>query len=233
MPNPSPDNDHGSAATAPPPECPAHGWADGGVQRLYGPEAEADPPALYEKLRAEYGAVAPVLVHGDLPAWLVLGYQENLDVMRNSAAFSRDSRLWSELEAGRVKPDSPLLPVIAWRPVCVYADGVEHMRLRKAVTDSLGRFNRTGLRRHIVHFTNELVDRFAAFGEADLVAQFAEQLPVLVMTKYIGIAGEHAQRLGEAIRDLLKGTETARHQCAVRHRGAAATRAGEEGGSGQ
>lgn len=209
MPNPSPDHDHRSAATAPPPECPAHAWGDGGVQRLYGPEAEADPPAVYEKLRSEYGAVAPVLVHGDLPAWLVLGHQENLDVMHNSAAFSRDSRLWSEFEAGRVKADSPLLPVIAWRPICVYADGMEHMRLRKAVTDSLGRFNRTGLRRHIVRFSNELVDRFAAFGEADFVAQFAEQLPVLVMTQYIGIAGEYAPRFGEAIRDLIKGTETA------------------------
>lgn len=208
MPNPSLDHDL-SAATAPPPECPAHAWASGGVQRLHGPEAEADPPALYEKLRAEYGSVAPVLVHGDLPAWLVLDYQENLDVMRNSAAFSRDSRLWSELKAGRVKPDSPLMPVIAWRPVCVFTDGMEHMRLRKSVTDSLGRFNRTGLRKNIVHFTNELVDKFAASGEADLVAQFADRLPMLVMTQLIGISGKHAPRLGEAVRDLIKGTETA------------------------
>ncbi|MEU9387693.1 hypothetical protein AB0D38_45215, partial [Streptomyces sp. NPDC048279] len=59
--------------TTPPPDpeaaggCPAaHGT---GVTRLYGPDAAMDPLAVHERLRARYGAVAPVLLEGDVPAW--------------------------------------------------------------------------------------------------------------------------------------------------------------------
>ncbi len=49
------------------------------------------PYTLYEELRAEHGAVAPVLLYDDVPAWLVLGHRVNLEVMR-SPHFSSDSR---------------------------------------------------------------------------------------------------------------------------------------------
>ncbi len=193
----------------PPPGCPAHGLGTGGVRRIYGPEAEADPIGLYNKLRAEHGAVAPVLVHGDLPAWLILGYAENLEVMRTPSRFSRDSRRWRELQQGRVPMDSPLLPVVAWQPLCVFADGEEHERLRAAVTESMGRFDRRGIRRYVVRFANQLVDGFAADGKAELVEQFAEHLPMLTLTQLLGMPDEYGPRLVEAARDMVKGTETA------------------------
>src|SRR5688572_9754846 len=100
-------------AASPPPGCPAHvpqqgagpggpapgsdpGAGPGGVQRLYGPGVAADPMAVYDRLRAEHGAVAPVLLEGDVPAWLVLGYEEILHVTRNPRRFSRDGRNWRE-----------------------------------------------------------------------------------------------------------------------------------------
>ena len=195
----------------PPPSCPAHAGAlgPGGIRRIYGPEAEADPVGLYNKLRAEHGAVAPVLVHGDLPAWLVLGYAENLEVMRTPSRFSRDSRRWRELAEGRVPLDSPLLPVVAWQPLCVFADGEEHERLRAAVTESMARFDRRGIRRYVVRFANQLVDGFAADGKAELVEQFAEHLPMLTLTQLLGMPDEYGPRLVEAARDMVKGTETA------------------------
>ncbi|MEY9962534.1 cytochrome P450 [Streptacidiphilus sp. MAP12-16] len=196
-------------ALTPPPGCPAHGLGPDGVRRLYGPEAEADPKGLYEKLRAEHGAVAPVLLHGDLPAWLVLGHRENLDVARTPSRFSRDSRRWTAFQQNQVSPDSPLMPMVAWQPLCVFADGEEHKRLRGAVTDSLELFDRRGLRRHVTRFTDQLIDNFAAAGTADLVSQFAEHLPMLVMTQLLGMPEEYGPRLVEAARDLMKGTETA------------------------
>ncbi|MFF7211191.1 cytochrome P450 [Streptomyces sp. NPDC008238] len=195
--------------TTPPPECPAHGLGPGALRRLYGPEAEADPMALYEKLRAEYGPVAPILVHGDLNAWIILGHHENLEAMRNPSRFSRDSRIWQHFRDGNVAMDSPLLPMVAWQPLCVFADGAEHERLRGAVTTSMGRLNRRGIRQHIIRFSNQLVDEFCRSGEAELVTQFAEQLPVLVMTQLLGMPEEYGPRLVEAARDLMRGTETA------------------------
>ncbi|WP_425574775.1 cytochrome P450 [Streptantibioticus ferralitis] len=105
--------------------------------------------------------------------------------------------------------DSPLLPVVAWQPLCVFADGEEHERLRAAVTESMNRFDRRGIRRYVVRFANQLVDSFAADGKAELVEQFAEHLPMLTLTQLLGMPDEYGPRLVDAARDMLKGTETA------------------------
>ncbi|MER7580643.1 cytochrome P450 [Kitasatospora sp. NPDC097691] len=226
MTTPLPDD----AVPTPPSGCPAHGRAAApsettpaeagptgtpgpigpdGLRRLYGPEAEADPAGLYEKLRAEYGEVAPVLLHGDHRAWLVLSHGANITAMRTPSLFSRDSRLWTAIRSGELPMDSPLLPVIAWQPICVFADGDEHRRLRGAVLDGLNRFDRRGIRRHVRRFTTDLVQVVGPTGRAELITQFAEHLPMLVMTKLLGMPDEYGPQLVDAARDLMKGTETA------------------------
>ncbi|MEV7188034.1 cytochrome P450 [Kitasatospora sp. NPDC093102] len=181
----------------------------GGLRRLYGPEAETDPAGLYEKLRAEHGEVAPVLLHGDHRAWLVLGHGANITVMRTPSLFSRDSRLWNAFRSNEVPADSPLLPVVAWQPICVFADGDEHRRLRGALLDGLNGFDRRGIRRHVRRFTTDLVQVVGPTGRAELISQFAEHLPMLVMTKLLGMPDEYGPQLVTAARDLMKGTETA------------------------
>jgi cytochrome P450 len=205
-----------STSPTPPPGCPAHagpagsdGLGPGGLRRLYGPEADADPKALYEKLRAEHGPVAPVLVHGDLSAWLVLGYRENLEVLRTPSRFARDPRTWRDMAQGKVPPDHPLGPMVVWWPVVNFTDGPVHERLREAVMDSLQGFDRRGIRRWITRFTHQLVDEFAGAGHADLVADFAAQLPTLVMTQLIGAPEEAGPRMVRAALDMVNGTETA------------------------
>ncbi|MER7755304.1 cytochrome P450 [Kitasatospora sp. NPDC097643] len=203
-----------ASSPTPPPGCPAHGHAvepigPGGLRRLFGPEAEADPAGLYEKLRAEHGEVAPVLLHGDLPAWLILGHGANITAMRTPSLFSRDSRRWSAFRDGDVPADSPLMPVIAWQPLCVFADGEEHRRLRGALLDGLNSFDRRGVRRHVRRFTTELVQVFGPTGHAELITQFAEHLPMLVMTQLLGMPDQYGPQLVSAARDLMKGTETA------------------------
>ncbi|KUH37945.1 MULTISPECIES: cytochrome P450 [Streptomyces] len=198
-----------AAGLTPPPGCPAHALGAGAPRRIYGPEAERDPRALYEELRRRHGPVAPVLLHGDLPAWIVLGHRENLEVMRSPSRFSNDSRLWRMFQEGRVPADSPLRPMVEWQPMCVFADGAEHERLRSAVRDSVEQFDRRGVRRYVIRYTDQLVDAFAAEGRADLIEDFAEKLPMLVMTQLLGMPEEYGPQLVEATLDLLKGTETA------------------------
>lgn len=196
----------------PPPGCPAHGLGQEGPQpkRLYGPAAEHDPMALYEQLRAEHGAVAPVLVHDDQPAWLVLGHRENLEVARNPGRFARDPREWGAAQDGTVVPEEyALSPMVTWWPVINFNDGPVFERLRGAVLESLQRFDRRGIRRYVTRFANQLIDGFASNGHADLVAEFSSQLPMLVMTQLIGAPEEHGPRLVRAVPDMLEGTETA------------------------
>ncbi|MFF8897870.1 cytochrome P450 [Streptomyces lydicus] len=194
----------------PPPGCPAHALGQDGPQRLYGPAAEHDPMALYEELRAKHGAVAPVLVHDDQPAWLVLGHRENLEVARTPGRFSRDPRAWGAVQDGTVVPEKyPLAPMVTWWPVINFNDGPVFERLRGAVLESLQRFDRRGMRRYVTRFAHQLIDAFASNGEADLVAEFSSQLPMLVMTQLIGAPEEHGPRLVRAVPDMLEGTETA------------------------
>ncbi|MFB8758053.1 cytochrome P450 [Streptomyces nigra] len=188
----------------PPPGCPG----PDGLRRLYGPGAE-DLGAVYEKLREEHGPVAPALLHDDVPIWVVLGHSENMHMVRTPSQFSRDTRLWTALQDGTVKPDHPLMPHLAWQPLCCYAEGDEHQRLRGAVTGAMESIDHRGVRRHINRATQELVNAFCEEGTADLVSQFAERLPMVVMCEIFGMPEEYNDRLVEAARDLPKGTETA------------------------
>ncbi|MFF3408221.1 cytochrome P450 [Streptomyces sp. NPDC002742] len=204
------------ALGGPPPGCPAHatgpgvgpGVGPGGLRRLYGPEAE-DLGALYEKLRAEHGSVAPVLLHNDVPIWVVLGHAENLHMVSTPSHYARDSRLWTAVKDGTAGADHPLAPHIAWQPICSHAEGDEHLRLRGAVTGAMSTIDFRSLRRYINRATQRLVNAFCELGEADLVGQFAEHLPMSVLCEIIGMPEDYNDRMVQATRDLLKGTETA------------------------
>ncbi len=192
----------------PPPGCPAHGLGPGGLHRLYGPEAD-DLGDLYEQLREQYGPVAPVLLHDDVPIWVVLGHTENLHLVRTPSQYTRDSRIWTPLLEGMVKPDHPLMPHIARQPICSHAEGDEHQRLRAAVTGAMSTIDHRYIRRYIGRYTQRLVNEFCETGRADLVSQFAEHLPMAVMCEILGMPEEYNDRIVQAARDMLKGTETA------------------------
>ncbi|MDX3454989.1 cytochrome P450 [Streptomyces sp. ME02-8801-2C] len=207
---PHPSTTTDDPSLGPPPGCPAHGsgTGPGGLRRLYGPEAE-DLGAVYEKLRAEHGAVAPALLHDDVPIWVVLGHGENLHMVSTPSQYCKDSRLWTPMLEGMVKPDHPLMPHFAWQPICAHAEGDEHLRLRGAVTGAMSTIDHRGIRRHINRATQHLVNQFCEDGRADLVGQFAEHLPMAVMCEILGMPEEYGDRLVQAARDCLKGSETA------------------------
>ncbi|SDP07590.1 Cytochrome P450 [Streptomyces sp. cf386] len=188
--------------------CPvAHGGAE--LTRLYGPEASTDPQAIYERLRKEHGPVAPVLLEGDVPAWLVLGYRDNRRVLDNPRQFSRDARIWRDWREGRIEESHPLVPMVGWRPDCVSQDGEPHRRLRGAVTDGLLAASSRGIRRHATYFANKQIDGFADAGHADLVADYADQLPMLVLTRILGLPKADGLRLVESCAQVFKGGEDA------------------------
>ncbi|QDQ10565.1 cytochrome P450 [Streptomyces spectabilis] len=197
---------------AAPPGCPAHAGAPigaGGLRRLYGSEADEDLAGVYEKLRAEHGPVAPALIHNDVRVWAVLGHSENLHMVRTPSQYTRDSRVWSAVKNGSAGPDHPLAPVFTWQPMCSFVEGAEHQRLRGAVTGAMAGLDHRGIRRHINRYSNKLLNGICEKGEADLVGQFAEHLPMMVMLHVLGMPEDYSDRMVQAARDMIKGTETA------------------------
>lgn len=99
--------------------------------------------------------------------------------------------------------------MLGWRPDCVSQDGEPHRRLRGAVTDNLQTLAGRGIRRHVTHFANKQIDAFADAGSADLVGDYAEYLPMLVLTRLFGLPAAEGHNLAVSCAQVIKGGEGA------------------------
>lgn len=152
---------------------------------LYGPEFQRQAADLYTEMRRAHGPVAPVLLDGDVPAWLVLGYREVQYVVSSPEIFGRDSRRWNAWD--RVPPDWPLLPLIGYQPTMMFAEGAEHRRRAEALDQALGAVDQFELSARAQQVADQLIDAFAGTGEADLITQYADGVPLPVVARMIGV----------------------------------------------
>ncbi|MCM2390122.1 cytochrome P450 [Streptomyces albipurpureus] len=167
---------------------------------LYGPELDGDSlPAFYAGLRRVHGPVAPVLIAPGVSAWLVIGHRELLRLTREEQDFSHDPRRWTLLREGRVPADSPLMPIVGWRPALLHTDGQQHRRMRTAVSDAIAAIDGHELRRTVRAAAEGLIASFADRREADLVPHYARGLSLQVLTRLLGLDDRTGQLLAQAI----------------------------------
>ncbi|WP_243794209.1 cytochrome P450 [Saccharopolyspora gloriosae] len=169
---------------------------------LYGEEFTANPEDVYSQLRAR-GPIVPVLLAPDVPAMLVVDYDTALQVLRSPHVFVKDSRRWQDI----APPDSPVLPMMSWRPNTLFADGERHARLRPPVENSLAAVKPAQLRRFVQSSAINLIQGFTGRGHADLLGEYAAQLPLLVLQQMFGCPAEIAQDMVAAIAALWDGTD--------------------------
>ncbi|MFJ4688831.1 cytochrome P450 [Streptomyces sp. NPDC091377] len=183
-----------------PPGCPAHANV-----RLYGPDFGSDPEGHYAHLRAQ-GASAPVDIAPDVQVELVTGYDDALSILQHPELFVRDSRRWNALREGRVPQDSPAIPMMGYRPNALFADGAAHARLRQAVTDSLATVNELQLARQVQQSADYLISVFSTRGQAELMADYAQPLPLLVFSDLFGCTREIGDRVIVGTSGIFEGT---------------------------
>ena len=176
---------------------------------LYGPEYWSDPAKTFERLQ-RVGDVAPVWLGERVPAWMVTNYETLLRITRAPETWSRDSRIWDAWRSGVVAEDSPLLEMMRWRPNALFADGQEHARLRRAVVESLASLDLEQLRETTVSLADQLIDDFCVTGRADLVGQFTELLPLLLVAAMFGLERHKALLLAEMVKRIWDGNDAAR-----------------------
>src|SRR5690606_5589376 len=184
------------------PGCPAHG--SGGRVPLYGPEFAADPQAYYGFLR-HYGPAAPVELAPGVEATLVTDYAAALQLLQDSGTFRKDARRWRAFNEGKVGPDSPVAPLLAYRPNCMFADGADHLRLRQAVTDSMARVDTRRLSHSTEQISGYLISQFSARGSADLLGDYAKQLPLFVFNELFGCPADIGDRVLFGISGMFDG----------------------------
>ncbi|MFD9426721.1 MULTISPECIES: cytochrome P450 [unclassified Streptomyces] len=175
---------------------------------LSGPRFQTDPVQLYRDMRRDHGAVAPVVLDGDVPAWLILGYRELHQVTGDPVLFSRDSDLWNQWD--RIPDDWPLLPMIGRKqPSILYTVGERHSRRAMMISDALEGVDPFSLKRYAEEFADGLIDRFCSTGGTDIIAAYAMLLPVRVLAKLYGFSDETGAALVGSINDMIDGRERA------------------------
>ncbi|MEV7320475.1 cytochrome P450 [Streptomyces sp. NPDC093970] len=175
---------------------------------LSGPRFQTEPGRLYREMRREHGAVTPVVLDGQVPAWLVLGYRELHQVTGDPVLFSRDSDLWNQWDT--IPDDWPLLPMIGRKqPSILYTVGKRHGERAGMISDALEAVDPFELRGHAERFADELIDGLCTSGEADLVGQYAMLLPVRVLAQLYGFSDEEGPGLVTALNDMIDGRERA------------------------
>ncbi|GDY32721.1 cytochrome P450 [Gandjariella thermophila] len=152
---------------------------------LYGPRFSQRPGDLYRELRQRYGPVAPVVLEGGVPAWLVLGYREVYHVASNPQQFARDSRRWNAWS--EIPDDWPLMPYVGYRPTVLFTEGEEHRRRAGAISDALAAVDQFELTAICERTCDELIDGFAGRGAADLITEYAHRIPVRVVVRLFGM----------------------------------------------
>jgi len=169
---------------------------------LHGEEFTSRPDRVYERLRS-HGPVVPVELEPGVPAMLVVDYDTALQVLRSPHVFAKDSRRWLPT----APPEAGVLPMMAWRPNTLFADGAAHARLRPPVAESLELVKPAEVRRSVRAGATELIRAFDGRGHADLLGEYAARLPMLVLQRMFGCPPEISQAMVAAIAALWDGTD--------------------------
>lgn len=195
------------SAPQPPLGCPAHREQPRGPLPLYDLEFAARPDTFYQELR-EQGPAARVEVAPGVEAVLVTEYATALRVLQTPGLFAKDSRRWRALSEGHVPEDSPALAMMAYRPNCMFTDGAEHARLRRAVTDSLDNIDPHQLSRQVGQVADYLIDQFGHLGKVDLLDDYAKALPLLVFNQLFGCSAGVGDRIMQGTSAIFDGVDT-------------------------
>ncbi|WP_328535780.1 cytochrome P450 [Streptomyces sp. NBC_00344] len=171
---------------------------------LSGPGFHVDPTGLYRDMRRDHGPVVPVELPGGFPAWLVIGYREVHQVTSNPELYPRDVGLWNQWE--HIPDDWPLLPMVGQpMPSIYFTAGAEHRRHSAMVVPALENVDPFELRSHCEQLADRLIDGFCDRGNADLVADFAVLLPVLVLARLVGFPDGEGPQIARVLNALADG----------------------------
>jgi cytochrome P450 len=121
-------------------------------------------------------------------AWLVPRYDDVITVLHDTR-LSSQRRLTTAFPSD-IQPQLALLETTTSR-MMLFLDPPVHTRLRKLLHRAFSPQAVQRLGPRVQHLANTLLDRVAAHGEMEFMANFAHPLPVLVIAEMLGVPNEH------------------------------------------
>jgi cytochrome P450 len=148
------------------------------------PEFLVDPHPAYDRMRVEAPAHKVRMAGSDVEVWLVTRWETARALLAGPALTKSAVRAGFPLETIRMPVYSGVAEQL--RGNMLHADPPEHTRLRKPVSRVFTPARVAALRAFVERVADELVDRIAGQGHADVVADLARPLPVRVITELLG-----------------------------------------------
>ncbi|MFD8014563.1 cytochrome P450 [Streptomyces sp. NPDC058955] len=177
------------------------------------------PHAANARLLAQ-GAVAPVILPGDIDGMVVLGHDALRDFLAHPDV-AKEPRHFTALAEGRI-PEGWPLRTFATVPGMMTADGADHRRLRTLVSNAFTARRVEELRPRVEAVTAGLLDGLAEAaaagdGVADLRRHYALPLPLGVICELLGVDPAHQDRL-HRLSSLVVATDTEPAQAVAANR---------------
>lgn len=142
---------------------------------LLSPDFIADPYPYYDILRNS----SPILYDAEWKLWFVSTYEDIY-------ALLRERRLGRDMD-GAPKPDPHTPFGKLHHNSLMEKEPPDHTRLRSLVNKAFTPARVEALRPHITVIAYRLLDAVWARGEMDLLTDFAEPLPVMVIAELLGV----------------------------------------------
>ena len=165
------------------------------LRRLLDPVNRGSPYPLYRQLR-ELDPVHQATAPGLNGAWVLTRHRDVERVMRNPRSY-KNSRISALYGAGEDGPFSTMM-----RGLLPAAEPPDHARLRGLLSKAFTPRAIEGLTVHIGSVADRLIAAMQDRGPStDLVADFAYQLPIIVICELLGIPTEDRHRFTGWSRD--------------------------------
>ena len=148
---------------------------------IYGDESLADPYPVLAQLRGQ-GSVVWMEPH---QAFVLTRYQACRDALRN----------WQVFASGNGVMMNDPMNAVTGGSLMLCTDGEQHRALRSVVAAPLNVKGVEEVRPLIENEANELVDRLLAQGTFDAVSEFAQHLPLTIVSQLVGIPEEARERM--------------------------------------
>ena len=161
------------------------------------PDFVRDPYPTYDRLRRE----APIFFHRQTGLWICTRYED-------VNALLRDRRLGRDIDPAllqqREEPPPEYEPFLKLGANSMFdKEPPDHTRLRLLVHKAFTPRRVRALAPRIQAITDELIERALPAAEMDLIADFAEPLPVTVIAELLGVPQADRHRLRPWSRDIV------------------------------
>ncbi|MEV5835559.1 cytochrome P450 [Nocardia sp. NPDC052112] len=171
---------------------------------LHTPEFAADPHTAYQNMRNNKyrSSLVPVELAPDVPATLAIGFRTAARILNDPEHFPADSRAWQDT----IPADSPVRPMLEWRPNALRSAGLAHALYRGANTAGLDGVDPHRLRDQVIATTTPLINKFCRAGKADLIADYARPLAFSVMNTMLGCTDDVGNEVAWALARMFDST---------------------------